>query len=94
MLLDNPVKQFGDLQTKMYDFQYIGDVLPMHDHDDQTVHITVVARGSIKAHGDGWEVQAKSGQILDFKPGQQHEFVALEDNTRIINIVKNMAPKG
>ena len=94
MLLDNPIKQFGDLQTKIYDFQFVGDVLPMHDHDETTVHITIVARGSIKAYGDGWELEAKSGQILDFRPGQQHEFAAIEDNSRIINIVKNMAQKG
>lgn len=94
MLSDSPPLKFGDLDVKIYDFDVIGDVLPMHTHDDYTVHITIVARGFIKAHGNGWETEAKAGQILDFKPGQEHEFIALEDNTRIINIVKNMAPKG
>jgi hypothetical protein len=30
----------------------------------------------------------RSGAVIDFAPYQEHEFVALEDNTRIVNITK------
>lgn len=94
MLSDSKPLQFGDLKVKIYDFELVGDVLPMHNHGVQDVHISIVARGFIKAHGDGWEVEAKAGQILDFKPDQAHEFTALENNSRLININKNYLPQG
>jgi hypothetical protein len=31
---------------------------------------------------------AKAGDVLDWKPGQAHEFIALEPNSRFVNIVK------
>jgi hypothetical protein len=27
--------------------------------------------------------------VIDFPENQAHEFIALEDNTRIVNIIKN-----
>lgn len=78
----------GDIRGRMYDFEHAGDVLNKHNHDETTVHITIVARGKIKAYSHDWEQEATAGQILDFRPGEPHELMALEDNTRIINIVK------
>jgi quercetin dioxygenase-like cupin family protein len=66
----------------------VGDALPMHNHTELNAHITVVARGSVKAHGNGWEKVLKSGAVIDFPPNQEHQFIALEDNTRIVNITK------
>jgi len=48
----------------------------------------LVARGSVKASGEGWEKVFKSGAVIDFPANQPHEFVALEANSRIVNIVK------
>jgi len=79
---------FGKLTGTAYDFPVSGDVLPMHQHSEGDVHITVVARGSFKAHGNGWERVLMAGDIADWKPHDPHEFVALEDNSRIVNIVK------
>jgi quercetin dioxygenase-like cupin family protein len=79
----------GSINGVIYDFEKTGDLLPMHTHDENSVHITIVARGSIKVSGHGWERIAKSGAILDFKPHQPHEFIALEDNTRLVNITKH-----
>ena len=79
---------FGKLTGTAYDFPVNGDVLPMHHHSEGDVHITVVARGSFKAHGNGWERVLTAGDIADWKPHDPHEFVALEDNSRIVNIVK------
>lgn len=63
----------------------------MHDHDEATAHITIVAKGKLKAHGDGWEREANAGQILDFPAHQPHELTALEDGTRAVNIIKRQS---
>jgi quercetin dioxygenase-like cupin family protein len=80
----------ANLTGVIYDFEVAGDVLPMHNHDETNAHITVVARGSVKASGEGWERIFKSGAIIAFPANQPHEFVALEDQTRIVNITKKV----
>ena len=87
MLLANPL-DIGDLHGTMYDFEKAGDILPKHNHTESDVHITIVARGKLKAYSHDWEKEAVAGQLLDFRPGEPHELMALEDNTRIFNIVK------
>lgn len=79
---------FGKLAGTAYDFPVSGDVLPMHQHGESDVHITVVARGSFRAHGNGWERVLKAGDVADWQPHDPHEFVSLEDNSRIVNIIK------
>ena len=78
----------ANLSGTIYDFEVTGDILPIHNHDENTAHVTIVARGSVKASGEGWERVLKSGAVIDFPANQPHEFVALEDNTRIVNITK------
>jgi quercetin dioxygenase-like cupin family protein len=87
MLLVNQL-ELGNLRGSMYDFEKAGDVLPKHNHDENTVHITIVARGKIKAYSHDWSMEAVAGQLLDFRPNEPHELMALEDGTRIFNIVK------
>ena len=87
MLLVNQIN-IGDLRGSMYDFEKVGDILPKHNHDENTVHITIVARGKLKAYSHDWEIIAAAGQIVDFKVGEPHEIMALEDNTRIFDIIK------
>lgn len=88
MLRVEKFQNCGDLRGAMYTFEKAGDVLPKHNHAENDVHITIVARGSIKAYSHDWELEAVAGQMLNFRPGEPHEFMALEDNTRIFNIVK------
>ena len=88
MLLGKPLHNLGDIKGIMYDFEKAGDVLPKHNHTENDVHITIVARGKLKAYSHDWEKEATAGQILDFRPNEPHELMALEDNTRIFNIVK------
>ena len=88
MLLVNPLKDLGDINGAMYDFQLAGDILPKHVHTDTDIHVTIVARGRLKAYSHDWEIEAVAGQLLDFKVGEPHELMALEDNTRIFNILK------
>ena len=88
MLLVNPIRNLGDLNGSIYDFEQAGDVLLKHNHTEDNVHITIVARGKIKVYSHDWEIEGVAGQIMDFRPGEPHEIMALEDNTRIVNIVK------
>jgi len=78
----------GKIAGAVYDAEFANDVLPMHSHDDKTIHITIVSRGSFKVRGSGWEIVSKAGDIIDWLPGQSHEFIALEPNSRFVNIIK------
>ena len=89
MLSVKSLKNLGSLRGAMYDFEKAGDILPKHNHNEDTTHITIVARGRIKAYSHDWEIEATAGQLLDFPAGQAHEIMGLEDNTRIFNIIKN-----
>ena len=86
-LLSKPLSA-GSFSGTIYDFEVVGDTLPMHNHTELNAHLTVVARGSVKAHGNGWERVLKSGAVIDFPANQPHEFIALEANSRIVNITK------
>lgn len=83
-----PLENLGDIRGAIYDFAASGDILPKHNHTEDTVHITIVARGRISAYSHDWEMVAEAGQILNFRPEEPHEIMALEDGTRIINIIK------
>ena len=90
MLSAKILPKLGDLKGTIYDFEVAGDILPKHVHTEENVHITIVAKGKIKAYSHDWEREAIAGQILDFRAGEPHEIMALEDGTRIINIVKKL----
>lgn len=85
-------KQFGKLQGVIYDFPEVNDTLAMHTHTDQDVHITIVSKGSFRAHnGIDWDITIKAGDVVDFEPNDPHEFIALEPDSRIVNIIKGVA---
>lgn len=84
--------KFVDVKGAIHDFESAGEVLPKHTHTEEDAHITIVARGKIKAYSHDWEKEAVAGQILDFRPGEPHELMALEANTRVVNITKKYAP--
>jgi len=86
-LLSRPLGA-GNLTGTIYDFEVTGNTVEMHSHDENTAHATIVTCGSVKASGQGWEKQFKAGAVIDFPPNQEHQFVALEDNTRLVNIIK------
>jgi len=86
-LLNTPLSA-GKLIGSVYTFEKVGDTLPMHTHTGGNAHITIVARGKIKAHGNEWSAEYSAGAVIDFPSNQSHEFIALEDDSRIVNIVK------
>ena len=89
-MLEAKPLEFGKLKGTVYDFVNVNDVLPMHQHDEATIHITIVARGSFKIHGNDWEKTVKAGDVIDWRPYDPHEVIALEDNSRIVNINKGL----
>jgi len=88
MLSIKNLEGLGDIKGMLYDFPKAGDVLAKHTHTEDDVHITIVARGKIRVYSHDWDIIASAGQLLDFRPNEPHEIVALEDNTRIFNILK------
>ncbi len=91
MLLIKSFEDFGDVGDLIgvrHTFESIGDILPLHVHDDSTIHITIVAQGRVKIYSHDWSIEAKAGDFINFRPNEPHEFMALEDNTRIFNIRK------
>lgn len=86
MSLLSRTKQIGQHSLTIYDFENVGDELGAHVHDEATVHMTIVSRGSVLAFGDGWEMTAPSGTVLEWKAGQKHGMRALEPNSRIVNV--------
>lgn len=88
MSLRSTTFALGRLKGTIYDFDDIGDVLPMHCHDETTVHISIVARGVFRCQGDDWEQEAAAGAVLDWQPNDPHEFIALEPSSRLVNIIK------
>jgi quercetin dioxygenase-like cupin family protein len=93
MLLSNWLNDFGDLRMVRIDFEVAGDVLPKHVHTEDNVHITIVARGRIRAYSHDWSMEANPGDLVNFRPNEPHEIAALEDNTRIFNVLKKMSSK-
>jgi len=81
-------RAFGKLTGVVMDFELAGDILPMHNHGLDDAHITIVTKGSFKAHGDGWEMTLVTGNVIDWPANQPHEFIALEPNSRLVNIQK------
>lgn len=87
-MLHSTTISFGKLSGVIYDADVAGDILPTHTHTEEDIHITIIARGSFKVHGDGWEMTAKAGDVIDWEVGQAHELIALEPNSRFVNIRK------
>ena len=72
-----------------YVFPKRGDGLPMHDHDEKWYHNVIVTRGSCEIYGPEkkWFFILKSGDVFEpRKEHHPHEIVALEPNTRLLNL--------
>lgn len=83
---------YGKLKGTVYDFAEPGHILPLHTHTDADVHISIVSRGSFLCHGDRGDMTISAGDVIDWEPGEQHGFRALEANSRLVNIIKGISP--
>ena len=87
-MLQPTIRKIGKLNATIYEFAVAGDVLPMHTHGEDDVHITIINKGSFRIITDTYQKVVVPGQIMDWRVGEPHEIVALEPNGRIINILK------
>jgi quercetin dioxygenase-like cupin family protein len=82
----------GKLSGVIYDFPEAGDVLPMHSHGETDVHITIVARGRVRAEGPQiGSTEYASGAVIDWPVGIEHEITGIDPGARIVNIIKGGA---
>ena len=82
-------RKIGRLSSIIYEFEVAGDVLPMHTHGEDDVHITIINKGRFKITTDTYEKEVSPGQIMDWRVGEPHEIASLEDDARIVNIFKS-----
>jgi hypothetical protein len=77
------------------DFEHKGDVFPVHDHGPGGGHVTIVVSGGIKILGSNTLTQESvfPPSVIDWGDGS-HGFVALADNTRIVNVGKRSRSRG
>jgi hypothetical protein len=70
----------------IFDFEKAGDFWPQHVHTENGSrnHATVVARGSVKDSVSGQIFN--TGNLVFWPVEEPHGFVALVDNTRLVNI--------
>jgi quercetin dioxygenase-like cupin family protein len=88
-LLNKPLL-LGNIRGTIYDFELEGDVLPLHNHGHDSVHISIIAKGSFRAFGREFDQTLPTGTVLDWQAGVEHGFEALEPSSRLINIIKHI----
>ena len=87
----------GDLVTLVYDYALPGVMLPMHNHDEDTSHIIIVAKGGVVIliqNPDGQIVSQyhEAGALIDTFAGFPHGIVGVLPNSRTIHIRKKLVP--
>lgn len=78
----------GVLQGTTYTFVNVDDALPIHQHDEDTNHITIILEGSFLCTGNPL-IEGKvlrPGNVVLWPVRQKHGFVALEPNSRMLQI--------
>lgn len=86
-MFDEKLLTFGKLDVRIYDMDK-GEGLKEHSHGVTDSHITICAKGSVSVITPEWTKTLKAGNIIEFFPLQPHSIIALEDNSRVVNIVK------
>lgn len=89
MIAESKLLKINKLNIIIYDFPKIDDILPIHSHNEDDIHITIIARGKFLVKYNNKEEIAKAGDIYDWNVGDPHEFISLKSNSRIVNILKN-----
>lgn len=76
----------GRLHMTVVDFACPGDELPWHEHGENEAHYSIVARGCVQVFGPGWQRTHHAGDVFRFKPGERHRIVAVEHESRVVNV--------
>lgn len=89
MTLRIEASSFDELKLIKYIFEEKNDILPLHSHNKETQHITIVLKGVVHLSGPNLNKILKNGQIYDYSDDEQtHEIISLQDDTVILNIPK------
>lgn len=78
----------GKLVGVVYTYEKVDDTLPIHVHDKDNNHITIIMNGSFRCIGHE-KVEGMflyQGQVIAWPPNQPHGFVALEPLSRMLQI--------
>ena len=62
----------------------IGATLPLHFHPNE--QINYVEQGKVEVHSQGDTYTLSKGQVIVFPPNVPHEFVALTNDTILVDI--------
>lgn len=86
----------GDLFGVYYNFDKSGEGISMHKHEKKDrLHNVIVLKGKIRVRMHGGEfVLSPSCIPLTINDASEHEIMALEDDTRILNINLYGVPEG
>jgi quercetin dioxygenase-like cupin family protein len=76
----------GELFGAVYTLEHKGDGLPEHAHTREMEHNVVVLRGSISLFLPGAKLTFTEGALVDFDGSKPHRIVALEPQTKILNL--------
>ena len=86
------LQDYNSLKGTRYEFPKKDDILKAHYHSKGQGHITICQSGSVLIKSvyldSNWEKIAKVGDVCDLPDEEWHEIIALEDNTKILNIPK------
>jgi len=84
--------EINSLKGTYYEFPKKEDILGGHYHSQGQGHITIVQSGCVAIRSlyldQAWEKIGKAGDVFDLPDEQWHEIIALEDNSKILNIQK------
>jgi quercetin dioxygenase-like cupin family protein len=90
-MLQRKLLNVDSIRGAIFYFPEVGDILPLHTHDETNAHITICARGRLRVFSNQFELEISAGEIWDWEPHVWHGFEALEPNSRIFNITKDFA---
>lgn len=85
----------GSLFGFRYLFEKAGDGLRRHEHTAETAHNVIVLFGSVSANVEGQSSRILlQGNVFDFDWTKQHDIIALEPNTLVLNLMLFGMPVG
>ena len=86
--------QMGPIEALVYAFDRAGEGLMMHKHDALSAHDVQVIQGSVVIYGEVPDCILRVGYPYKFDWSKNHQIVALENNTVIVNRFLNKIPEG
>ena len=71
-----------------------GDALPVHSHEDETLHNVIVVAGTVALVLPDSEITATAGNVVDFDGTARHTVRCESRHATILNMFLNGIPDG